>query len=267
MTETQSTQKAGERGAGERVWTAALVVIGDEILSGRTHEANLPVLARWLNLQGIRLMRAEVVPDDMAAIGQAVTAALAAHDYVFTTGGIGPTHDDITVDAIARALGLEVVIHPAAEARLRAHYGERMTPARLRMARVPGGAELIDNPETGAPGIRLGRLFILAGVPKIMAGMLAGLDGTLEGGRPVMSATIGAWCAESAVADILASVQDAHDGVQVGSYPFWRTRDGRMETGANFVIRSVDPAGLDAAVEALKVALAGAGITAVEGEI
>ena len=253
--------------APERVWTAALVVIGDEILSGRTQEANLPVLARWLNLQGIRLKRAEVVPDEMEPIRQAVTAALAAHDYVFTTGGIGPTHDDITVDAIASALGLPVVIHPEAEARLIAHYGERMTPARLRMARVPEGAELIDNPETGAPGIRLGRLFILAGVPKIMAGMLAGLDGKLEGGRPLVSATLGAWCAESAVADILGRVQSGFAGVQIGSYPFWRQRPGGIETGANFVIRSADPAELAAARAALKAALEEAGVSAVEGEL
>jgi molybdenum cofactor synthesis domain-containing protein len=251
----------------DRVWTAALVVIGDEILSGRTHEANLPTLARWLNLQGIRLMRAEVVPDDMHAIGVAVRGALAAHDYVFTTGGIGPTHDDITVDAIAAALGLSVIIHPEAEARLKAHYGERMTAARLRMARVPEGAELIENPETGAPGIRLGRLFILAGVPKIMQGMLAGLEGRLEGGRPVASATLGAWCAESAVADILAHVQDSFDGIQIGSYPFFRADGGRMVTGANFVIRSVDVGALGAAIASLRHALAEAGIEAVEGEI
>lgn len=251
----------------DRVWTAALVVIGDEILSGRTREANLPTLARWLNLQGIRLMRAEVVPDEQEAIGRAVTGALAAHDYVFTTGGIGPTHDDITVDAIAAALGLRVVIHPDAEARLRAHYGDRLTPARLRMARVPEGAELIENPETGAPGIRLGRLFILAGVPTIMQGMLAGLDGRLEGGRPVASATLGAWCAESAVADILARVQDSFAGIQIGSYPFFRADGGRVVTGANFVVRSVDETELATAVAALRTALAEAGIETREGEI
>jgi molybdenum cofactor synthesis domain-containing protein len=261
------TEAAQAQQSPERVWTAALVVIGDEILSGRTQEANLPTLARWLNLQGIRLMRAEVVPDEMEAIGRAVTAALESHDYVFTTGGIGPTHDDITVDAIARALDLEVVIHPDAEARLAAHYGDRLTPARLRMARVPAGAELIENPETGAPGIRLGRLFILAGVPKIMQGMLAGLDGRLEGGRPVASTTIGAWCAESAVAEILSHVQESFTGIQIGSYPFFRTDGGRVVTGANFVIRSVDADELAAAAAALRLALTEAGIEAMEGEI
>lgn len=249
--------------AANRVWTAALVIIGDEILSGRTQDANLAYLARWLNVQGIRLMEARVVADDMAAIGTAVNACLASCDYVFTTGGIGPTHDDITVDAVAAALGLPVVLHPEAEATLRRHYGDRITEARLRMARVPEGADLIPNPETAAPGIRLGRLFLLAGVPTITQGMLRGLDGTLAGGRPVLSRAVGAWVAESRVADLLAGVQDRHDGVQLGSYPFWR--DGR--TGANFVLRSEDAGWLAAAVEELKAGLAAAGIESVEGEL
>ena len=141
--------------------------------------------------------------------------------------------------------------------------GDRLTEARLRMARVPAGAELIPNPETGAPGIRLDRLFIMAGVPKITQGMLRGLDGKLAGGRPVLSAAVGAWTAESRVADLLAAVQRAHDGVQLGSYPFWR--EGR--TGANFVLRSVDPHALRAAVAALLVALRAEGLEPVEGEL
>jgi len=247
----------------ERVWTAALVVIGDEILSGRTQDANLAYLARWLNVQGIRLKEARVVADDMAAIATAVRECLHAHDYVFTTGGIGPTHDDITVDAIAAALGLGVVYHPEAVATLRGYYGDRITDARLRMARVPEGADLLPNPETGAPGIRLGRLFIMAGVPKITQGMLRGLDGRLQGGRPVISRALGTWAQESSVADLLSGVQMRHDGIQVGSYPFWREGKG----GANFVLRGVDEAALDAATGELKALLAEAGIEAVEGEI
>lgn len=247
----------------ERVWSAALVVIGDEILSGRTQDANLSYLARWLNIQGVRLKEARVVPDDMEAIGTAVKACLAAHDYVFTTGGIGPTHDDITVDAVAAALGLPVVYHPDAEATLRAYYGDRITEARLRMARVPQGADLIPNPETSAPGIRLGRLFIMAGVPKITQGMLRGLDGTLEGGRPVLSASVGAWTQESRVADLLSGIQAKHPEVQIGSYPFWR--EGR--TGANFVVRAVDAHALRAAVDALMAGLSADGIEPVEGEL
>lgn len=249
--------------AGDRIWTAALVIIGDEILSGRTQDANLAYLARWLNIQGVRLKEARVVPDDMEAIGAAVKACLAAHDYVFTTGGIGPTHDDITVDAVATALGLGVVYHPDAEATLRAYYGDRITEARLRMARVPEGADLIPNPETGAPGIRLGRLFIMAGVPKITQGMLRGLDGTLEGGRPVLSAAVGAWTQESRVADLLSATQARHPEVQIGSYPFWR--EGR--TGANFVVRAVDPHALRSAVDALMEGLSADGLEPVEGEL
>lgn len=256
---------AGETPSGDadKVWTAALVIIGDEILSGRTQDANLAYLARWLNIQGIRLKEARVVSDDMQAIGEAVNACLAAHDYVFTTGGIGPTHDDITVDAVAAALGRPVVHHPEAVEVLTRYYGDRITEARLRMARVPEGSDLIENPETGAPGIRCGRLFIMAGVPKITQGMLRGLDGKLAGGRPVIARAIGAWTQESRVADLLGSIQKAHEGVQVGSYPFWREGKG----GANFVLRSVDESRLDAAIEALKAALAAEGIESQEGEI
>lgn len=247
-----------------RIWTAALIVIGDEILSGRTQDANLAYLAKWLNVQGIRLAEARVVPDEMGAIAEAVNALKPpAHDYLFTTGGIGPTHDDITVDAIAAALGVPVVMHPEAEAVLRAYYGDRITDARLRMARVPQGAELLPNPVSGAPGIRVGNIFIMAGVPKITQGMLAGLEGQLEGGRPVLSRSVGAWIGESAVAELLQETERAHDGAQIGSYPFWR--DGRV--GANFVIRSPDPAVLAACTDALLAGLKAAGVEPIDGEI
>lgn len=247
-----------------RIWTAALIVIGDEILSGRTQDANLAYLAKWLNVQGIRLATARVVPDEMGAIAEAVNALRPpAHDYLFTTGGIGPTHDDITVDAIAAALGVPVVLHPEAEAALRLYYGDRITDARLRMARVPQGAELIPNPVSGAPGIRVGNIFIMAGVPQITQGMLAGLDGQLEGGRPVLSRTVGAWIGESAVAELLRDTELAHQGTQIGSYPFWR--DGRV--GANFVIRSPDPHALASCAEALLAGLKAAGVEPVDGEI
>src|SRR3954463_4003670 len=142
----------------ERIWTAGVLIIGDEILSGRTQDRNVAQIAAWLNLQGIRLAEVRIVPDDIGRIGEAVSALRAACDYLFTTGGIGPTHDDITVDAIAAALGVPVVVHPKARAALEAYYATRggVTDARLRMARVPQGAELIDNPMSGAPGIRVG---------------------------------------------------------------------------------------------------------------
>ena len=170
-------------------------MIGDEILSGRTQDRNIAQIASWLNLQGIRLAEVRVVPDVIERIVEAVNALRAANDYLFTTGGIGPTHDDITVDAIAAALGVPVVVHPRARAILEAYYATRggITEARLRMARVPEGAELIENRMSGAPGIRIGNIFILAGVPHIAALMLEALTGTLEGGRPLLSRTIGCW--------------------------------------------------------------------------
>jgi molybdenum cofactor synthesis domain-containing protein len=157
-----------------RIYTAALVIIGDEILSGRTQDKNISQIALWLNIQGIRLREVRVVGDDQDAIVEAVNALRTRNDYLFTTGGIGPTHDDITVDAIAVALGVDVVIHPEASAVLHKYYETRggINPGRLRMARVPYGADLIPNKMSGAPGIRHGNIFIMAGVPHITAGML-----------------------------------------------------------------------------------------------
>jgi len=248
-----------------RIWTAGLVVIGDEILSGRTPDRNVAQIGLWLNLQGIRLAEVRIVADDMAAIGEAVTALGARHDYLFTTGGIGPTHDDITVEAIAAALGLEVVIHPRARAVLEEYYATRggLTEARLRMARVPAGAELIENRMSGAPGIRLGNIFILAGVPHIAAQMIDALTGTLEGGRPLLSAVVGCWVPESEVAELLRETERGHAGCQIGSYPFFR--EGRV--GANFVIRSTEQELLDRCAEALVAALGEAGYQTVIGGI
>jgi len=232
-----------------RIYTAALIVIGDEILSGRTHDKNIAQIATWLGVQGIRLKEVRVVADDTPAIVDAVNTLRAKHDYLFTTGGIGPTHDDITVDAIAKALGVGVVVHPEARAILEGYYETRggLNEARLRMARVPDGADLIPNRYTGAPGIRCGNVFIMAGVPHITAGMLDALSGTLEGGALMLSETIGCWCAESEVAELLRLTEKAHTTCQIGSYPFWKEGRG----GANFVIRSVDADDLAACSRAL----------------
>ena len=222
-----------------RTWNAALLVIGDEILSGRTQDKNIAQVALWLNDQGIRLAEVRVVPDDADRIAGTVNELRSAYDYLFTTGGIGPTHDDITVDSIAQALGVPVIVHPDARRILEDYYRDQpggLTDARLRMARTPEGAELIRNPRSGAPGVRVGNVFILAGVPDIAASMLEGLAGKLEGGRPVVSVTVGARVAESDVADLLRQTEAANPGVAIGSYPFFR--DGRH--GANFVIRSED---------------------------
>jgi len=249
-----------------RVWTAALLVIGDEILSGRTQDKNVAQVATWLNVQGIRLAEVRVVPDVTERIADAVNALRSTHDYLFTTGGIGPTHDDITVDAMAVAFGVPVVVHPDAHKMLEDYYRDRpggLTEARLRMARVPKGAELIDNPSSGAPGVKMGNVYILAGVPSIAASMLDGLTGKLEGGRPVVSVTIGARAAESDVADLLRETERAHPGVGIGSYPFFK--DGRY--GANFVIRSEDGDMARRVGDALADGLREAGYEPVEGGI
>jgi len=239
----------------DRIYTAALLVIGDEILSGRTADKNIAAVAGWLGVQGIRLVEARIVPDVQDRIVAAVEALRHTHDYLFTTGGIGPTHDDITVDAIAAALGVPVVVHPDARRVLEDYYVTRggITEARLRMARVPEGATLIANRMSGAPGIRHGNIFIMAGVPHIAQMMMEALTGVLAGGKPVLSRTIGGWVPESEVADLLAETERAHanapGGVQIGSYPFFK--QGRV--GANFVVRSTDEARLqDCATDLLK---------------
>lgn len=249
----------------ERIWTAGLVIIGDEILSGRTQDKNVAQIAVWLNVQGIRLSEVRVVPDVEERIVEAVNAIRTGYDYCFTTGGIGPTHDDITVDAIAAALGVPVVIHPEARATLERYYETRggLTEARLRMARVPEGADLIRNRMSGAPGIRVGNIFIMAGVPHITAGMLDALTGTLEGGKPVVSGTIGCWVAESEVADILRATEKAHEGVAIGSYPFFR--EGRV--GANFVARATEAAVVEACLADLTAQLEATGRAVTAGGI
>ena len=242
------------------------MVIGDEILSGRTQDKNVAQLATWLNEQGIRLSEVRIVPDEEQRIVEAVNALRSAHDYLFTTGGIGPTHDDITVDAFAAAFGVPVVIHPTARKILEDYYRDRpggANDARLRMARVPEGAELIPNATSGAPGVKLGNVYILAGVPYIAAAMLEALTGKLEGGQPIVSVTVGARAPESEVADLLRETEAAHPGVAIGSYPFFK--DGSY--GANFVIRSEDGELARECGDALAEGLRSAGYDPVEGGI
>jgi molybdenum cofactor synthesis domain-containing protein len=248
-----------------RIYTAALIIIGDEILSGRTQDKNIAQIALWLNVQGIRLREVRVVPDVEDAIVEAVNTLRARNDYLFTTGGIGPTHDDITVDAIAAALGVPVVLHPVAKEILERYYETRggVNEGRLRMARVPEGADLIPNKMSGAPGIQVGNIFIMAGVPHITAGMLDALTGTLEGGARLLSHQLGCWVAESEIAKLLGDTEKAHEGCQIGSYPFFR--EGRV--GANFVVRSTDAHVLNQCVEALKAGLEALGRDVVDGGI
>ena len=249
----------------DKIWTAGLIVIGDEILSGRTQDKNIAQVASWLQVQGIRLAEVRVVPDVEARIVEAVNALRAAYDYLFTTGGIGPTHDDITVDAVAAALGVPVVIHPEARALLERYYATRggLNEGRLRMARVPEGSDLIPNRMSGAPGIRRGNLFLMAGVPHITAGMLDALTGQLEGGAPLLSETLGGWIPESEVADILRQTEAAYATCQIGSYPFFR--EGRV--GANFVIRSTSADDLAACSATLAEGLAAQGYETTPGGI
>lgn len=249
----------------ERIWTAAVLVIGDEILSGRTQDKNVAQIGVWLNAQGIRLREVRVVPDVEDEIVAAVNALRARYDYLFTTGGIGPTHDDITVDAVAKALGVAVEVHPQARAILERYYETRggLTEARLRMARVPAGADLIPNRMSGAPGIRIANMFVMAGVPHITAGMLDALSGQLEGGAPLVAETIGAWVPESEVADMLRAAEKAHVGVAIGSYPFFR--EGRV--GANFVVRATDAATVSACIAEVTSGLEAAGYPVTAGGI
>lgn len=249
----------------DRIYTAGLVVIGDEILSGRTHDKNIAQVASWLQVQGIRLSEVRVVPDVIERIVEAVDALREANDYLFTTGGIGPTHDDITVDAVAQALGVPVIVHPEARAILEKYYTDKggLNEGRLRMARTPEGAELIPNRMSGAPGIRIGKIHLMAGVPHITAGMLDALTGSLEGGAPLIAETVGGFIPESEVSALLREVEKAHENCQIGSYPFFR--EGRV--GSNFVIRSTDRAELDACMAELCKGLEEAGFAFTPGGI
>lgn len=239
---------------GERIVTAALLVIGDEILSGRTKDRNIGTLAEHLTSIGIRLKEVRVVPDDESEICAAVNALRVRYDYLFTTGGIGPTHDDITADSIARALGVSIGVDPRAEKIMSDHYAKRglgLTPARLRMARIPAGASLITNALSGAPGFRIANVIVMAGVPEIMHAMLEAVTPELQTGDKLLSVTIAVDRPESEVADVFATHQQRYRDVAMGSYP--RLRDGKPV--ADLVLRCADPLRLAEAAETLKAAL------------
>jgi len=227
-----------------------MLVIGDEILSGRTQDTNTHYLAGELTRHGIRLAEARVVADDAAAIVTAVNALRAAHDHLFTSGGIGPTHDDITADAIARAFGVAIDQRADARALLAAHYdraGVPLNEARLRMARVPDGAVLIENPVSAAPGFTLGNVHVMAGVPRIFEAMLASVLPTLTGGAPLLSQTLRVERGEGDIAAPFAALAAAYTDLSMGSYPY--NRNGVQ--GTNLVIRGTDGARIDAAMVAL----------------
>jgi molybdenum cofactor synthesis domain-containing protein len=233
--------------------TAAILIIGDEILTGRTREGNAWFLAGELAKAGITLQQIRVIGDDHATIVAAVQELAGAHDHLFTSGGIGPTHDDITADAVAAAFGRGIGVREDARALLAAHYaarGTELTEARLRMARIPEGARLIDNPVSTAPGFTLENCHVMAGVPEVFQAMVAGLLPGLRGGAPLLSRSLLVMAPESSVADPLRALAEAHPEVSLGSYPF--TAGGRY--GTYLVVRSTDAAALDAAFSALAAA-------------
>lgn len=240
----------------ERV-TAAVLIIGDEILSGRTQDTNLRDIARYLGVIGIDLAEARTVPDVLDEIVEALNALRARYDYVITTGGIGPTHDDITADAVAAAFGVELVEHPEIMAMLSARWGGEVNAARRRMARVPVGGDLVKNPVAGPPGFTIGNVFTLAGVPQIMRGMLEDVGPRLRGGRPTVSRTVRVeGSGEGQIAEPLETVAKAHPDMSLGSYPFF----GPDGYGSNLVLRGRDPDQLGAVVDELIAALRQAGI-------
>jgi molybdenum cofactor synthesis domain-containing protein len=230
--------------------TAAMLVIGDEILSGRTRDGNTFYLAGELTRHGITLREVRVVADDHAAIVAAVNALRAAHDHVFTSGGIGPTHDDITADAIAAAFGAAIGIRADARALLRAHYrraGLEFNAARQRMARIPEGARLIDNPVSTAPGFTLGNVHVMAGVPTIFQAMVASVLPTLTGGEPLLSQSLRVNRGEGEIAGPFGALAAEFADLSMGSYPF--VQNG--VPGTNLVIRGTDSSRLALAMTRL----------------
>lgn len=231
--------------------TAAMIVIGDEILSGRTRDSNTHFLAGKLTEAGINLVEARVVSDDRSAIVTAVNELRARVDYVFTSGGIGPTHDDITADCIAAAFGVAIDVRDDARALLQAHYdrsGQELNEARLRMARIPDTATLIENPVSTAPGFKLGNVHVMAGVPSVFEAMVASVLPTLTGGAPLLSQTLRIDRGEGDIAGPLAALATEFADLSIGSYPF--QRNGVY--GANIVIRGTEGARVDAAMIKLK---------------
>jgi molybdenum cofactor synthesis domain-containing protein len=233
----------------DRIVTAAVVIIGNEILSGRTQDTNLRDIASSLGQWGIRIAEARVIADVEATIVSVVNELRGKYDYVLTTGGIGPTHDDITAQSIAKAFDVPLVEHPEIAAMLRRREAPpEVMAARLRMALVPQGAQLIGNSTGGPPGFFIDNVYVLAGIPVVMRAMLATLETKLSGGAVLQSRSVTAYLGESAIADPLAKLQDAYPAVEIGSYPF--DRAGRY--GTTLVLRCSDVALLSEVTEKLK---------------
>lgn len=227
------------------IYSIALIIIGDEILSGRTQDTNTAWIAEQVNKMGLALHQVRVVPDVETEIIAAIHDLKGKVDYVFTTGGIGPTHDDITSEAVAKAFDKKLVLNDVAYQILIRHYGDEslVTPPRKKMAMIPEGARLINNPVSGAPGFQIDNVFVMAGVPRIMQAMFDDVKDRLKRGKPVLSNTIACSLAESALAEGLSAIQDKYPTVSIGSYPHFR--GGIL--GLSLVLRSSDNDMLDAA--------------------
>jgi molybdenum cofactor synthesis domain-containing protein len=239
---------------GPTTVTAAVLVIGDEILSGRTKDRNIGYIAEYLSKIGIDVREARVVPDVEEEIVAALNALRSRHDYVITTGGIGPTHDDITADAVARAFGVPIGEDPRAMAIMLERYAPAdLTPARRRMTRIPEGADLVDNPISRAPGFKIGNVFVLAGVPSVMQAMLDGAVKSMKTGAVMQVESIEAGAVpEGRYGDALAAIAEAHPAVSIGSYPSFK--DGRFAN--QIVVRGKDLAAVTAATAAVEAMLA-----------
>ena len=245
-----------------RIVTACVLIIGNEILSGRTQDANLAFLARGLTELGIRLREARVIPDDIGAIVSTVNEVRSAFDYVFTTGGIGPTHDDITAQCVADAFDVPLIVHPEAKRLLETHYPPgQLNEARLRMAMVPEGAALLPNPISRAPGFQIGNVFVLPGVPSIMQGIFEQLRHRLVGGTRLLSRSVSCHLSEGALAKDLGALQVRYPDLEIGSYPYFR----RGDFGVTLVLRGTEKARLAAAVEELNALIRALGGDPQEG--
>ena len=234
--------------------TAGILVIGDEILSGRTKDKNIGFIAEYLTNLGIDLKEVRVVSDDEDDIVAALNALRQRYDYVFTTGGIGPTHDDITADSVAKAFGIGIDHHPAVVARFKERFGDALNEARLRMARIPDGAELIESATILAPGFKIGNVIVMAGVPSIMQAMMDIVAPRLQSGTRMLSESVRADCREGDVGTPLRAIAEAHPDTIIGSYPFL---DENGKPNTSLVVRSRDQAKLTAAMDAVKTMLAG----------
>jgi molybdenum cofactor synthesis domain-containing protein len=240
----------------EPVVTACVLIIGNEILSGRTQDSNLRHIAENLNEWGVRVREARVIPDIEQTIVETVREVREQFDYVFTTGGIGPTHDDITAACIAKAFDVPLVIHPEIARLIQSRpVPPDVMAARMLMARVPEGAVLVDNPTGGPPGFNIGNVYVMAGIPLVMQGMLSSLKGKLRGGAPVRSRSVTVYLGESQIATPLGEIQNRYPEIDLGSYPF--SRDGRY--GTTLVMRGTDATTLDAMLDAVKAMIIAAG--------